>query len=217
MALTDEHKIIIGVCVGVAGLVLLVIVVFVCCMLKMRETKRRYRNKDRSIIDQDVYYDRKPYTVYEKTPPPFYDPPYLPPQPPPPPVFYNHPRPLETPRFYDSFGGRGEQPRMEKRYYSEARYQQEPIVVPIAEPEVVYNDRPRAEQDVIYLKYVDDQALLPRTNYNRRTYYEPPVRRARSFTDMRNTAYVGEWNKRPDRLEFNEGAMQAGRDPFLWG
>ncbi|XP_052788127.1 uncharacterized protein LOC128222971 [Mya arenaria] len=239
MALTDEQKIIIGVCVGVAGLILIAIIIFIACLFCGTKRNKHYKRrpyKDRIIHEETIFDDRPPYTVYEKTVPPPFDvgysrqplpippPQRLPPLPPPQTeVYYQKPRSLDVARYYDSFDRRGDYPP-QKRYYSDNRwdgvFHKEPIVVPVAAPEVVYNDAPRREQDVIYLKYVDDQALLPRTNTYRRSEYGyggGALRRTRSHHDLRRSAYVGEWQRRPEPVDaFNENAYQAGRDPFLW-
>lgn len=244
--LTDEQKIIIGVCVGVAGLILLAIIIFICCVFYRKDDKynRRRYPKER-LVDRDYYYDRererRPYTVYEKTVPPPFEPEYLPPPPPPPPlpmpplrreVYYKRPRSMEVLQYDEAW----DQPQP-KRYYSENRwdgmYRSDPIVIPLAEPEYVGTGEVRRDADTIYLKYVDDQALLPRTNYLRRSEYagdytySAPLRRTRSVHEIRRTVqpsdlrrstpYVGEWNRRPEDMDrFNEYAMRAGRDPFLW-
>lgn len=272
--LTEEQKIIIGVCVGVAGLILLAIVVFICCLFYRKDRKRRSNGyKERLVVDR---YDRPPYPAYEKpVPEVIYDPPPLPPPPPPtppppPPVwrerFYRRPRSIEPIGYrYDSWDRRRDLPP--RKYYSDNRwngiYRSDPVVVSVAEPEYVSSGVMRREPDTIYLKYVtdeprmrysgdyetrysddmvlvprreryledvtyvprgsrhyDDLALLPRTNYVRRYDYgnNGNLRRARSFNDMRHaTAFVGDWGGRRDNLfDFNEHAMRAGRDPFLW-
>lgn len=248
--LTEEQKIIIGVCVGVAGLILVAIIIFVCWIFYSKDKRRRRRNgyKEKLVVDR---YDRNPYPVYEKhVPTVFYDPPSPPPPPPPPPPmwreqYYRKPRSVEPLAVrYDSWDRRHTPPR---KYYSdnrwEGQYRRDPIVVPLAEPEYTSSNVIRKEPDTIYLKYVedtpwkrysgdygrrysadygqiDDMALLPRTNYVRRTDYGNygHLRRTRSFGDMRRaTAFVGDWGGRRDNLyDFNEHALRAGRDPFLW-
>ncbi|XP_060583268.1 uncharacterized protein LOC132739567 isoform X2 [Ruditapes philippinarum] len=278
--LTDEQKIIIGVCCGVAGLILIAIVVFICCIFLVRG-KRRRRNgyKDDLIVDRyDNRYDK--YPVYEKeVPAVIYDPP------PPPPMWREpvyHKRPVDIPYKYDTWDRFSEPPRKYSDRYM-GGYRNEPIIVPMAEPEYVSSRAPRREPDTIYLnrprrkryvtdntqnvrqnvrtdqhvmtdvvttaqsgqsgqidqllqtdrplqsvqqtsRYVDDQALLSRSNNMRRSEYygggggAAGMRRSRSFHDVRGgSAYVGEWRRNPEiPSQFNERALKMGHDPFLW-
>ncbi|XP_053381607.1 uncharacterized protein LOC123557880 isoform X33 [Mercenaria mercenaria] len=235
--LTEEQKIIIGVCVGVAGLILIAICVFICCIFYARDRRRRRNGyKDELIVDRyDNRYDNRydKYPVYEKeVPAVIIDPP---PPPPPPmwrePVYHKRPRSIEVPYKYDTWDKYSLPPRKysDNRYNS--GYRNEPIFIPMTEPEYVTSRAPRREPDTIYLKddimlvngrirYVDDQALLSRSNHARRSDYYggAPLRRSRSFHDARGaSAYVGEWGKRPEYpLQFNERALREGKDPYLW-
>lgn len=234
--LTEEQKIIIGVSVGVAGLIMIAIIVFICCIFYVKEQRRRRNGyKDNLIVDRFDRFDRYP-NVYEKeVPPVMYDPPAPPPPPPPPPapvrtiwrepMYYKRPRSIEPPYKFDSWDRYSEPPRRYRESRWDSNYRNDPIVVSMAEPEYVSSGVARREPETIYLKYVDDQALLARTNRARRSdygdYYGGGLRRSRSFQDLRRNrgggAYMGEWATRPENpSQFNERAYRYGRDPFLW-
>ncbi|KAL4218706.1 hypothetical protein ACF0H5_021294 [Mactra antiquata] len=299
--LTEEQKIIIGVCVGVSVIVLILIVVFICFIFYGKDKKRKRRKgyKEEIIVDR---VEPHPYPIYEKRPPSLiYDPPPPPPPPLPPPppapviTYVDQPvtyvEKIPRPKAYKFDTWETKPPP--RKYYSDSRwdgiYRNDPIVVPVAEPEYQTSRVEAREPETIYLKkhrrkrrkyvddqpimqpivqqrtryieepviqqrtryieepviqrttrvieqpvvqrattryvqepvvrgYTDDQALLNKTNIVRRTVYAQPLRRTKSHAELRKSnAFVGDWNKRPEKLnEFNETAYRHGRDPFLW-
>lgn len=246
--LTEQEKIAIGVCAAVGGLILIGIIIFICLVFirrNKRYTKRRYIYNDER--ERHIYNDR-PYTVMDdyKPPPPLYYGPARPPSyrhtvlppppaplPPPPPapmrevreVVYRKPAPVEplhVPWRYEGYETHSEPPRPLGRFYrGEFRYndREEPIVIPLSEPEYLYSGSKMTRPTTHYIRYNDDQALL-RSSFDRRPYGE--LRRTYSFGDVRDVRrsrrpYVGEWVARSDDLDdFNREAYNKGRDPFLW-
>ena len=70
-------------------------------------------------------------------------------------------------------------------YCREFRYndREEPIVIPLSEPEYLYSGSKMTRPTTHYIRYNDDQALL-RTSFDRRPYGE--LRRTYSFGDVRD-------------------------------
>lgn len=242
MALSEEEKIAIGVCAGIGGLILIGIILFICIVFWKSRNKRTVHKKRHIYEDRHIYHDR-PYTVMEdyKPPPLYYGPPSppsyryasLPPPPPPPPpppqpvrevreVVYR--KPVE-PHFvrYEGYVPRSE-PRgaVEKIYRGDFGYnsRNEPIIIPLSEPDYLYSGSRLTQPTTHYIRYHDDQALLRRSGSDRREYGE--LRRYHSYGDVRDhrysrRPYVGEWVAKSDDLDdFNREAYNKGRDPFLW-
>lgn len=166
--------------------------------------------------------------TYTAPPPP---PLPLPPPPPPPPapiapirevreVVYRKPEQIDPIVVrYDGYESRSEPPprgAIEKIYrgdYRRNRYTDEPIVIPLSEPEYLYAGSRMTRPTTHYVRYNDDQALLR----SRHQYGE--LRRTHSFGDIRSSRrpYIGEWVAKSDDLDdFNREAYNRGRDPFLW-